>query len=69
VDPTEPTAVARHVLKAFSAADFERMRALLAEDLVARITNAEGGMDRVQAPGGLPGAHPGNGPPICLSSV
>jgi len=48
VDRTEPTAVARHVLEAFSAADFKRLRALLAEDLVAYITNAEGGMDRVQ---------------------
>ena len=48
MDPSEPTAVARGFLEAFSAADFERMRALLAEDLVAYITNAEGRMDRVE---------------------
>lgn len=48
VDPSEPTAVVSRFLEAFSAADFERMRALLAEDLVAYITNGEGGMDKVQ---------------------
>src|SRR5512132_2408323 len=44
----EPAAVASRFLEAFSAADFEAMRALLGEDLVAYITNADGGMDEVE---------------------
>ncbi len=40
--------IADDLLKAFSAADIEAMRSLLAEDLVAFITNAEGGLDRVE---------------------
>jgi ketosteroid isomerase-like protein len=48
VDPSEPAVVASRFLEAFSAADFERMRALLAEDVVAYVTNAEGGMDKVE---------------------
>jgi ketosteroid isomerase-like protein len=40
--------IAEALLKAFSAADFEAMRSMLAEDLVAFITNAEGGLDRVE---------------------
>jgi ketosteroid isomerase-like protein len=47
MESTEPAAVARRFLAAFSDADFERMRAMLAEDAVAYITNAEGGTDRV----------------------
>ena len=48
VDPSEPAVVASRFLEAFSAADFERMRALLAEDVVAYVTNAEGGVDKVE---------------------
>jgi ketosteroid isomerase-like protein len=44
----EPAAVARRLLEAFSAADVDGMRALLAEDVVAYVTNAEGGMDEVE---------------------
>ena len=44
----ETAAVAERLLDAFSVADLEAMRALLAEDLVAYVTNAEGGMDRVE---------------------
>jgi ketosteroid isomerase-like protein len=40
-------ALARRLLEAFSAADFEGMRATLDEDLVAYITNSQGGLDRV----------------------
>ena len=40
--------IADDLLKAFSAADIEAMRSLLAEDLVAFITNAEGGLDRIE---------------------
>jgi len=43
-----PAEIASRFLEAFSAADFERMRALLAEDVVAYVTNAEGGVDRVE---------------------
>jgi ketosteroid isomerase-like protein len=48
LEPSDPAGVASHFLEAFSTADFERMRALLAEDVVAYVTNAEGGMDRVE---------------------
>jgi ketosteroid isomerase-like protein len=44
----EPAAVARRLLEAFSAADLDGMRALLAEDVVAYVTNAQGGVDEVQ---------------------
>ena len=45
---SEPTAAVERFLEAFSAADFETMRATLAEDVVAYLTNAEGGVDRVE---------------------
>ncbi len=48
IDSDEPTAVAGRFLRAFSAADFDAMRTMLAEDLVAHITNAEGGIDEVE---------------------
>jgi ketosteroid isomerase-like protein len=48
VASSEPTAVASRFLAAFSAADFDAMRSMLAEDLVAYVTNAEGDMDRVE---------------------
>jgi ketosteroid isomerase-like protein len=48
VESAEPTAVASRFLAAFSAADFEGMRSMLAGDLVAYVTNAAGGMDRVE---------------------
>jgi ketosteroid isomerase-like protein len=47
MDWSEPAVVASRFLEAFSAADFERMRALLSEDLVAYITNRDGGMDKL----------------------
>lgn len=43
-----PATVAAEFIAAFSAADFDGMRALMAEDLVAWVTDAEGGMDRVE---------------------
>jgi ketosteroid isomerase-like protein len=48
VTSNEPAAVATRFLEAFSKADFEGMRAMLAGDLVAYITNADGGMDQVE---------------------
>ena len=44
----EPAAIARELLEAFSAADFGRMRAVLAPDLLAFVTNDEGGEDEVR---------------------
>jgi ketosteroid isomerase-like protein len=41
-------ATVERFLAAFSAADFEAMRALLAPDLVAWVTAADGAMDRVE---------------------
>ena len=43
----DPEAITRQFLEAFSAADFDRMRALLAPDARAYVTNAEGGVDEV----------------------
>jgi hypothetical protein len=40
-------AVARSLIEAFSAADLQRMRELLADDMRAYVTNAEGGVDEV----------------------
>ena len=39
--------VAREMVAAFSAADFPRMRSVLADDLKAYITNREGGVDAI----------------------
>ena len=43
----EITAVATRFLGAFSDADFETLRSLLAPDLAAWVTNAGGGADRL----------------------
>jgi ketosteroid isomerase-like protein len=40
-------AVMRRFVEAFAAADVDAMRSLLAADVTAYITNAEGGVDRV----------------------
>ncbi len=48
MDPRDPVVIATRFLQAFSAADFGRMRALLSKDLIAYITNADGGMDKVE---------------------
>jgi len=45
----EPEAVVRELLAAFSAADFERMKAVLAPDLLAYVTNQAGGADEIRA--------------------
>jgi ketosteroid isomerase-like protein len=44
----EADRVTRDFLAAFSAADFDAMRALLAPGLTAYVTNADGGMDVVK---------------------
>jgi hypothetical protein len=41
--------IARELIEAFCAADTQRMRSLLADDLRAYITNREGGVDAVGA--------------------
>ncbi|HEX6229822.1 MAG TPA: nuclear transport factor 2 family protein [Solirubrobacterales bacterium] len=48
MESSGPTAVAGRFIAAFSAADFDAMRAMLSEDLVAYVTDAEGEMDRVE---------------------
>ena len=48
MESSEPTAVTGRFLRAFSAADFDGMRSMLADDVVAYITNAEGGIDEVE---------------------
>jgi ketosteroid isomerase-like protein len=48
---TDPAAVVTELLAAFSAADFDRMRAVMAPDMLAFITNAEGGADEVRGAG------------------
>jgi ketosteroid isomerase-like protein len=47
-DPSDPKVVVSRFLEAFSAADFGAMRALLDDDVVSYITNAEGEVDRLQ---------------------
>jgi SnoaL-like protein len=47
--------VARALLDAFTAADLERMRSYLADDLRAEITNAQGGVDEVRSADGYIG--------------
>lgn len=44
---TDPAAIAHSLLTAFSAADLDGMRDVLAEDLTAYVTRADGGMDEV----------------------
>ena len=44
----ETAAAVKRFLDAFSAADLGAMRSLLAEDVVSYITNAGGGVDRVE---------------------
>ncbi len=46
--PAAAGAVAGQFIEAFSAVDFARMGALLSDDLVAYITNADGGIDEVR---------------------
>ena len=41
--------VARELIEAFCAADTQRMRSLLADDLHAYVTNRKGGVDKVGA--------------------
>jgi ketosteroid isomerase-like protein len=48
IRPMSNADVASRFIAAFSAADFEAMRELLAPDLVAWVTDAEGGMARVE---------------------
>jgi len=43
----EPAAVASRFVEAFSAADLDRMRTMLAEELVAYVTDADGEPERV----------------------
>ena len=43
----DPQGVARELIAGFSANDMPRMRAVLADDLHAYITNREGGVDEV----------------------
>ena len=48
MESSDPAAIARRFLAAFSAADFDAMRAMLTENVVAYITRADGGMERVE---------------------
>lgn len=44
----QPAVTTKRLLEAFSAADLDGMRATLDPDVVAHITNAEGGVDEVR---------------------
>ena len=46
----EDEQLARELVDAFNAADMSRMRALLADDLKAFVTNAQGDVDEVDGP-------------------
>ena len=47
--PGDAESIARELIEAFCAADTQRMRSLLADDLRAYITNREGGVDEIGA--------------------
>ena len=47
-----PASVFRELIDAYGRGDLDAMRALLADDLVAYITNADGGADRVDGADG-----------------
>ncbi len=47
-DMADPAATLRSLIDAFSAQSEEGMRAVLTEDMTGYVTNAEGGVDRVQ---------------------
>jgi ketosteroid isomerase-like protein len=49
---SSPDAVARELIDAFNAGDLRRMRSCVADDLVAYITNREGGVDEVRGADG-----------------
>jgi ketosteroid isomerase-like protein len=44
----DPAVVFREMIEAFDAGDTARMRGFLADDIVAYVTNADGGADRVE---------------------
>jgi ketosteroid isomerase-like protein len=46
--------IATDLVEAFNAGDLDRMRALLAQDLVAWVTNADGDADRITGRGEVP---------------
>jgi ketosteroid isomerase-like protein len=46
--PADPAAVGTRFIDAFSAADFAAMRSLLADGLIAWVTNADGSMERAE---------------------
>ncbi|HEX3669814.1 MAG TPA: nuclear transport factor 2 family protein [Acidimicrobiia bacterium] len=48
-----PEQIARDLFTAYGAGDLNRVRSLLADDLVSRITNADGGTDRVEGADGF----------------
>jgi ketosteroid isomerase-like protein len=48
-ESTSAESLARELIEAFCAADTQRMRSLLADDMRAYITNREGGVDEVGA--------------------
>ena len=48
MESSQPAAVARRFVVAFGAADFEAMRELLADDLVAGVTDADGETELVE---------------------
>jgi ketosteroid isomerase-like protein len=49
---TEAETVVRRFVEAFGAGDFDALRGLLADDVAAYVTNADGGVDRVDGPDG-----------------
>ncbi len=44
---SDPTVIFRQMIEAFDAGDTARVRTFLADDVVAYVTNADGGSDRV----------------------
>jgi ketosteroid isomerase-like protein len=49
----DPAHIARDVFDAYGEGDLDRLRGLLADDLVSYITNADAGVDRVEGADGF----------------
>jgi ketosteroid isomerase-like protein len=55
---SDPASVFRQLIDTYGRGDLDAMRTLLADDLVAYVTNGEGGVDRVDGADGYLGRVP-----------
>ena len=50
---SDPAQIARDLFSAYGTGDLDKVRSLLADDVVSHITNADGGADRVEGADGF----------------